>query len=112
MTDNVIETKYGLEVTWADRSNYKSKILIFKNKNLSSPMWINKDSDKDWFINAGKFKVTFIDTASGKVLEQELKEGDVFHCAPMVPAKLTSLIDNSSITEVSSNISEDVILTS
>lgn len=108
MTNNVKKHSWGVEVVWAKRESYCGKVLIFEQADSSTPMWISNCKQADWFVNSGKFTVTWIDTGNGKVYSKDLSEGDVFHCAVMQPVKLKSLAPNSSITEV--NNSADTVM--
>jgi hypothetical protein len=63
---------------------------------------MHKEKDKSWFVNAGQFRVILIDTATSKVQEKILKEGDVCRCLPMQPHQHEALVAGSIIFEVSS----------
>jgi len=111
MNDTVRNHSWGTEIVWAKRDQYCGKILVFPKANASTPMWLSSQGSCDWFVNAGSFTVTWIDTESGKIFQTELKEGDVFSCDTMKPAKLTSLVDNSSVTEVGNRDTDVKLLT-
>jgi len=102
MTDNDFKREWGLEVTWADEENYCSKFLVFEKEKNKTPFHFHKETNKTWFVNAGKFMVRWIDTADGKIYEQELKEGSVFQVEKFKPVSLECLTANSSIVEASS----------
>jgi hypothetical protein len=103
MNDTVIKTDYGYEIVWADTETYCGKILVFEKSNSKMPLHFHKDRSKSWFVNAGQFKVQWIDTTDGKTYAQELLEGSVFHVPILMPVMLESLADNSAIAETSNN---------
>lgn len=106
--NNVKQTDYGYEVTWCSLDDYCGKILVFEKAGKSLPLHFHKSKNKSWFVNAGKFNVTWIDTADGKVYAQELLEGSTFHIPALTPVKLDSLSDNSAMAECSNGeIDED-----
>ena len=74
MTENVKQTSYGYEATWAKTDSYYSKIVGFNKPNKTS-MHFHKVKNKSWFINDGNFKLNYIDTATGALFESNLKEG-------------------------------------
>lgn len=107
MKDNITKTDYGYEIVWANTDSYCGKILVFEKANKRMPLHFHKDKSKSWFVNAGKFKVQWVDTADGKVYAQELSEGSVFHVPALMPVTLESLSDNSAIAEAGNNESSD-----
>jgi quercetin dioxygenase-like cupin family protein len=109
MSDNgIVQTEWGYEIVWADTEFYSGKILVFEKSGKRMPLHFHKSKSKSWFVNAGKFKVQWVDTSDGKVYAQELSEGSVFHVPELMPAMLESLADNSAMAEVSnSNNKED-----
>lgn len=107
MKDNVVKTEYGYNIVWANNEHYCSKILVFEKQGSKTPLHFHKDTVKTWFVNAGKFKIQWVDTKDGKPYAQELVEGSTFHVDPLTPVKLESLIDNSVIAETSNSSKDD-----
>ena len=101
--DNIKEYEWGTEVTWSNTAEYCGKILIFKHINKKIKLHFHKTRSKSWFVNAGKFKVQWLDTKDGKVYAQELPEGSVFEVPALMPVALESLEPNSAMAEVSNN---------
>jgi len=97
--DNIKEHDWGKEVIWTNTADYCGKILIFEKENSSTSLHFHKDKEKSWFVNAGKFLVTWVDTNNGQAYSKELPEGSVFQVPRLMPVKLTSLQDNSAIAE-------------
>jgi hypothetical protein len=100
MKDNVVKTTYGCEIAWAVSKTYSGKILVFENVNSVLPFHFHKQRNKSWFINSGKFKIQWIDTADGKRYAQELTEGGVFHVPALMPVMIESQAPGGAIAEV------------
>jgi uncharacterized RmlC-like cupin family protein len=101
--DNVIQTEYGYDIIWADTEYYCSKILVFEKANQKTSLHFHKTKNKSWFVNAGKFSVTWIDTVDGKSYAKELPEGSTFHVPALMPVLLESLANNSAMAETANN---------
>lgn len=101
MSDNVEQTEWGTEVTWAHKENYCGKILVFKKSNSRTSLHFHKNIDKSWFVNAGSFRVTWVDTQDGRSYAKELPEGSTFDVPALMPVMLESLQENSVMAEVS-----------
>lgn len=97
----VVKKGWGYELIWATNDKYCGKIMVFEKAGAKFSMHFHKEKDETWFVNSGKFKLRYIDTATATVYERELNEGDVWHNPPLLPHQLEALIDNSSMTEVS-----------
>ena len=63
-------------------------------------MVFHKEKAKSWFVNAGKFKVSFIDVATGETKQAVLQEGQTADFAALGPHQIESLEPNSIIFEV------------
>lgn len=98
--DNIKETSYGYDIAWANTENYCGKILVF-NRPVKTDLAFEKTREKTWFINSGDFRIRWIDTNTGKLFEKHVKEGNVFHVAPLMPVSIESLTSDGSIAEVS-----------
>ena len=97
----VVKKGWGYELIWATNDKYCGKIMVFERAGNKFSMHFHKEKDETWFVNSGKFKLRYIDTATASVYERELNEGDVWHNPPLLPHQLEALVDNSSMTEVS-----------
>lgn len=98
--DNIKETPYGYEISWATTESYSGKILVF-NRPITTELSFHQKTEKTWFVNSGDFRIRWIDTNDGKLYEQHLKEGGVFHVTPLTPVSIESLTSDGSIAEVS-----------
>jgi len=102
-----VDKGWGYEIIWASNDNYAGKILVFDRVGAKFSMHFHKEKDETWFVNAGKFKLRWIDTKTATVYEKELNEGDVWHNPPLMPHQLEAVIANSMIFEVSTTDSVD-----
>jgi mannose-6-phosphate isomerase-like protein (cupin superfamily) len=96
-----VDKGWGFELIWATNDQYCGKILVFTEVGSKFSMHFHKEKDETWFVNAGKFKVRWIDTKDAILYEKELNEGDVWHNPPLQPHQLEAIVAGSSITEVS-----------
>lgn len=111
MKENAQKTPFGYELIWTETESYCSKILVFDSSNQKIPFQFHKTTTKSWFVNAGKFKIRWIDVKDGKQYETEVGEGSVFHFPPLMPHSVESMIPGGSITEASNtNPSKDSFL--
>lgn len=101
MRDDLIKTEYGYEMVWANTDAYAGKILVFETAGSKMSLHFHQQRSKSWFVNAGKFRVQWIDTADGKCYAKELPEGSTFHVPALLPVSLESLVANSAMAEAS-----------
>lgn len=101
-TTGKIDKGWGFEMIFANNDQYCGKLLIFSRIGAKTSLVFHKDKYKSWFVNAGKFKITHIDTATGQIKQSELTEGQTVDFAPLVPHQIEALIPNSMIFEVGS----------
>jgi mannose-6-phosphate isomerase-like protein (cupin superfamily) len=91
---------WGFEIVFANNDKYCGKLLIFERAGAKTSLVFHKEKAKSWFINAGRFKVTFIDVATGEIKQSELTEGQTADFGPLGPHQIEALVDNSMIFEV------------
>lgn len=96
-----VKKGWGFEIIWATNEKYCGKILVFEKAGSKMSMHFHKEKDETWFVNAGRFKLRYVDTNTATINEKELKEGDVWRNPPMLPHQLEALVDGSMIFEVS-----------
>jgi mannose-6-phosphate isomerase-like protein (cupin superfamily) len=92
---------WGYEIIWATNDKYCGKIMVFEREGAKFSMHFHKEKDETWFVNSGKFKLTWCDTKTATYYEQILEEGSVWHNPPLQPHQLESLVAGSTIFEVS-----------
>jgi streptogramin lyase len=95
-----IDKGWGFELVFANNDKYCGKLLVFERAGARTSLVFHKEKAKSWFINAGKFKVKFIDVATGEVKEAVLEEGQTADFGQLGPHQVESLVDNSVIFEV------------
>lgn len=94
-----VQTAWGTEVVWTSTEDYCSKLLMFENNGNKTAIQFYKQRHMSWFVNEGQFVVRWIDTATGKTIENVLKQGDVLEVPPLRPYQLEALLPNSVIFE-------------
>ena len=94
-----IEKGWGFEILWANNDKFSGKLLVFDKAGAKTSMVFHKEKRKSWFVNAGRFKLTFIDTQTGEVKEAILEEGKTVDLAELGPHQLECLVANSVIFE-------------
>lgn len=95
-----VKKGWGFEIVWANNDKYCGKLLVFEKAGSKTSLVLHKDKSKSWFVNAGKFKIRFIDVKTGQVNEAILDEGKTVDFGPLGPHQLEALVDNSIIFEV------------
>jgi streptogramin lyase len=91
---------WGFEIVFANNDKYCGKLLIFEKAGAKTSLVFHKEKTKSWFVNAGKFRVTYIDVATGEIKQSELTEGQTADFGPLGPHQIEALVDNSMIFEV------------
>lgn len=97
-----IDKGWGFELTFANNSEYSGKLLVFEKAGSKTSMMFHKKRKKTWFVNEGKFKLTFIDIQTGRMHESILEIGKTVTLGELSPHQLESLEPNSIIFEVGS----------
>ena len=99
--NGVQEKGWGRELIFATNDKYCGKLMFFDKKGAKFSMHFHKEKDESWFVNAGSFKLRYIDTQTATVMEKVLGPGDTWRNPPLMPHQLEALEAGSSITEVS-----------
>ena len=95
-----VDKGWGFELVFANNDKYCGKLLIFERAGAKTSLVFHKEKAKSWFINAGKFKVKFIDVSTGEIKEAVLEEGQTADFGQFGPPQIESLVPNSIIFEV------------
>jgi hypothetical protein len=95
-----VDKGWGFELVFANNDKYCGKLLIFERAGAKTSLVFHKEKAKSWFINAGKFKVKFIDVSTGEMKEAVLEEGQTADFGQLGPHQIESLVPNSIIFEV------------
>lgn len=97
----MVQKGWGYELIFATTDSYCGKIMVFTRPGAKFSMHFHREKDETWFVNAGKFRLRWIDTETATTYEKELNEGDVWHNPPLQPHQLEALVPESMIFEVS-----------
>jgi len=95
-----VDKGWGFELVWATIVQYCGKLLVFERAGAKTSMVFHKEKAKSWFINAGRFKLTYIDVSTGEVKEGFLEEGKTVDFGTLGPHQLEALEAGSIIFEV------------
>ena len=95
-----IDKGWGFEIIFANNDKYCGKLLVFELAGAKTSLVFHKEKTKSWFVNAGKFRVTFIDVTTGEMKTSELGEGQTADFGQLGPHQVESLVPNSMIFEV------------
>ncbi len=95
-----IDKGWGFEIIFANNDKYCGKLLVFERVGAKTSLVFHKEKRKSWFVNAGKFRVKYIDVATGEVKEAILEEGKTADFAELGPHQIEALTPNSIIFEV------------
>ena len=95
-----VDKGWGFEIVFANNDKYCGKLLVFEKAGAKTSLVFHKEKSKSWFVNSGKFKVTFIDVSTGEIKQAELAEGQTADFGPLGPHQIEALVDGSIIFEV------------
>jgi streptogramin lyase len=95
-----IDKGWGFELVFANNDKYCGKLLVFDRVGAKTSLVFHKEKAKSWFVNAGKFKITYIDVTTGEMKQSELGEGQTADFGQLGPHQVEALIANSIIFEV------------
>lgn len=95
-----VEKGWGFEIVWTNNDQYSGKLLVFEKTGSKTSMVFHNNKKKSWFVNEGRFKLTYCNTATGEFHDAILETGAAFEVNTLVPHQLESLEDNCVIFEV------------
>jgi hypothetical protein len=95
-----VKKGWGFEVVFANNEKYCGKLLVFERAGAKTSLVFHKEKAKSWFINAGKFKITYIDVGTGETKQAILDEGKTADFGQLGPHQVEALVANSIIFEV------------
>ena len=95
-----VDKGWGFELVWANNDKYCGKLLVFERAGAKTSLVFHKDKAKSWFVNAGRFKITFIDVSTGEMKQSEISEGQTADFGQLGPHQVEALVANSIIFEV------------
>ena len=95
-----IDHNWGYEIIWSSNDNYCGKMLVFPTPGIKTDLILHKEKRKSWFVNAGRFRLVFVDTKTGELKEVILEEGKTVDLGELSPHQLESLLPDSIMFEV------------
>ena len=95
-----VDKGWGYEIVWANNEKYSGKLLVFERVGAKTSLVFHKDRAKSWFVNAGKFRISYIDVSTGEMKQSELGEGQTADFGQLGPHQVEALMPNSIIFEV------------
>lgn len=95
-----VDKGWGFELVFANNDKYCGKLLVFDRVGAKTSLVFHKDKGKSWFVNAGKFKISYIDVSTGEMKQSEISEGQIADFGPLGPHQVEALVANSIIFEV------------
>ena len=95
-----IDKGWGFELVFANNDKYCGKLLVFDRVGAKTSLVFHKEKAKSWFVNAGKFKISYIDVSTGEMKQSEISEGQTADFGQLGPHQVEALIANSIIFEV------------
>lgn len=95
-----IDKGWGFELVFANTEKYSGKLLVFERAGAKTSLVFHKEKSKSWFVNAGRFKLSYIDVTTGESREAILEEGKTVDFGPLGPHQLEALVADSIIFEV------------
>ena len=95
-----IDKGWGFELVFANNDKYCGKLLVFERAGAKTSLVFHKEKAKSWFVNAGKFKVSYIDVSTGEMKQSEISEGQTADFGQLGPHQVEALVANSIIFEV------------
>ena len=69
-----VDKSWGYELIFSSNDLYCGKLLVFTKKNAKFSMHFHKTKDESWFVNSGRFLLSWIDTKDATLYTKELKE--------------------------------------
>ena len=95
-----VEKKWGYELWIHNTESYCGKLLVF-NKGAKFSMHYHILKEETWYVSKGEFEYYWIDTQNADEHKTLLSEGDIIHLKKGQPHQLKSLLEGSTIFEVS-----------
>jgi len=95
-----VDKGWGFELVFANNDKYCGKLLVFDQAGAKTSLVFHKEKAKSWFVNAGRFKISCIDVATGELKQSELSEGQTADLGQLGPHQIEALVANSIIFEV------------
>jgi mannose-6-phosphate isomerase-like protein (cupin superfamily) len=102
-----VDKKWGYELWIHNDTDYCGKILVFTKSGNKFSMHYHMIKDETWYVQKGAFQFDWIDTENGERCYTQIQEGDVIEIKKGLPHQLTSLTNDATIFEVSTQHFDD-----
>ena len=96
-----VEKKWGYELWIHNDKDYCGKLLVFNNVGDKFSMHYHMIKDETWYVQSGAFQFDWIDVENGERCYTQIQQGDVIEIKKGLPHQLTSLTEEATIFEVS-----------
>jgi mannose-6-phosphate isomerase-like protein (cupin superfamily) len=96
-----VDKKWGYELWIHNDTDYCGKLLVFTQSGNKFSMHYHMIKDETWYVQKGAFQFDWIDIENGERCYTQLQEGDIVEIKKGLPHQLTSLTDDASVFEVS-----------
>jgi mannose-6-phosphate isomerase-like protein (cupin superfamily) len=96
-----VEKKWGYELWIHNDTYYCGKLLVFTKSGSKFSMHYHMIKDETWYVQSGAFQFDWIDTENGERCYTQIQQGDVIEIKKGLPHQLTSLTEEATIFEVS-----------
>jgi mannose-6-phosphate isomerase-like protein (cupin superfamily) len=96
-----VEKKWGYELWIHNDTDYCGKLLVFTKSGNKFSMHYHMIKDETWYVQSGAFQFDWIDTENGERCYTQIQQGDVIEIKKGLPHQLTSLTEEATIFEVS-----------
>jgi len=103
--ERIIPKKWGEEIIIHNSEKYCGKILRF-NRGAKFSMHFHKLKTETWYVTAGAFRLTWIDTRNAERHEDMIGVGNIIHIDPATPHQLEAILAGE-IFEVSTQHFDD-----
>lgn len=96
-----VDKKWGYELWIHNDTDYCGKLLVFTKSGNKFSMHYHMIKDETWYVQSGAFQFDWIDTENGERCYTQIQQGDVIEIKKGLPHQLTSLTEEATIFEVS-----------
>ena len=97
----LVKKVWGHELIFHNTDEFCGKLLVFPKPGKSFSMHYHMLKNEAWYVQAGSFEFEWIDTEEGQLYHETLHSGQCVDITTGQPHRLTSMVSNSVIFEVS-----------
>ena len=97
----LVRKVWGHELIFHNTDEFCGKLLVFPKPGKSFSMHYHMLKNEAWYVQSGSFEFEWIDTEEGQLYHETLHSGQCVDITTGQPHRLTSMVSNSIIFEVS-----------